>query len=153
MNTVVWVLALVSVYPFVCSVPAMEVLAIEDLKSTKANLFASDGCASAAQAARDAKRKLEAIRNRCQNSLHSCAKLIEDADVVTGIRLITHLMEPYADDYGKVAAEHKGQIGNQKFFCNRANHGVIASIIQSFKSNEAVDSLEKMGFSVSFTKD
>ena len=81
----------------------------EDLFASTRLLNVDDGVQPApkskAEAVKSAKQKLENLRGRTQNTVVTATRLLCDADVVAGIRLVLHAAEPQHAAFGKLVKE------------------------------------------------
>ena len=129
-----------------------EVASIEDLKAPGSKFVEGEKYDAIAKGTANAKRRINYLKNKCQNNLHASGKLLCDSDIVLGIRLTVLGSDAFSEEYSR-STQTAGQAKCHEWFLDRAYFGCLVALKQMFATLQSPQQLERAGIDVTFTQD
>ena len=133
-------------------------LAVEDLRAPVKGALIRHIDMESKKSAADAKRwaddKLKAMKDKSKGALHNAARLVEDPDVINGVRIIMLLTEPSWSEWTSAIQTMKGSDGvngYREWCCQRAKYGVMKMLNETAACTKNSAELERAGFIYDFS--
>lgn len=129
--------------------------------TTEEDLYASTRCGTTAygdkpdpnskkEAVKGAKAKLESLKQRSANTIVAATRLLNDIDVINGIRIILHCSKAEWTAFNEAIAELTTPEKSLAFCQNWSQSGWLQSLMKTMDSLSDMDGLSRCGIKNSF---
>ena len=125
-------------------------LAVEDIQaSATKSVFGEPDVSPSATAAkrkRDANEAIKRIKQKAVNQVHAVLRLLEDPEIISGMRIIAIGLSVWSREFTKAARDFSSTEGCCRFLNTRVQQQVAVKISKSFIALSETHELERAGF-------